>query len=96
MKDVWFKEDRALAKNDKSKSLSEHKSQTEKVLRNSTLFRDRLERILQDMLVQTLNDDEDFTKPTWEREHVANISRRKTINEVLSLIDFKEDKTNVR
>lgn len=96
MKDVWFKEDRALARNDKSKTLTEHKQQTEKVLRNSTLFRDRLERILKDMLVATLDDDEDFSKPNWEREHIANISRRKTINELLSLIDFKEDKTNVR
>ena len=90
MKDVWFKEDRALAKADKSKSVAEHKAATEKVLRNSTLFRDRLERILKEMLIATLDDDEDFSKPNWEREHIANISRRKTLNEILSLIDFSK------
>jgi len=85
----WFKEDRDLAKADKSKTIEEHKDATKKALKNSTLLRDRLERILNEEIHRCLLDDEDFSKPDWEREHVANISRRKALREVINLIDFK-------
>lgn len=91
MKDVWFKEDRALAKDDKSRTRQQHIQESKKVLLNSTLFRNRLERILKDMIDESLREDEDFSKPNWEREHIANISRRKVLKELLSLINFKED-----
>lgn len=82
----WFWEDRDLPKNEQA----EAKRESEKALRNSTLFRRRLERILQHELEQSYRKEEDFDNPNWERIHVSEISRRKTLREILKLIDFKE------
>ena len=95
MDTTWFKEDRQLAKNDPEKSLEEHKAATKAALLNSSIMRDRLERILNEMIESSIVNDEDFSKPNWEREFVANASRRKTLREIKKLITFKE-KTNVR
>ena len=80
----WFKEDRELPKNEQKEAVKE----TEKVLRNSTIFRRRLERILQDEYDTTLRLEEDFDDPNWERKHVAAISRRKTLRDLMKLIKF--------
>lgn len=82
----WFIEDRELPKNEQA----EAKKESEKALRNSSFFRRRLERILQHDLEESYRKEENFDDPNWERIHVSEISRRKTLREVLKLIDFKE------
>lgn len=82
----WFKEDREEARKDGTKTETELKRESEKALKNSTLFQRRLSRILMEELEKTLRDDEDFSKPNWEREHVANIARRKALKDVINLV----------
>jgi hypothetical protein len=53
---------------------------------NSTLFRGRLEEILEDELQASFLREEDFNDPNWERNHVAEVSRRKTLRGILKLI----------
>lgn len=81
----WFKEDRALPKSEQKEAMEESR----KALKNSTFITRRLSRILGEMIEQSNKDDEDFSKPNWELEHVANISRRKALREVLNLLDLK-------
>lgn len=78
----WFKEDRMLPKNDQR----EAKAESEKALKNSTLFQRRLDSILDDLIEASHRDDEDFTKPNWQLEAVAGVSRRKAIGEIKRLI----------
>lgn len=80
----WFKEDRALPKNDQAEAIEESK----KALRNSTLFRRRLEGILSDLIEESYRKEEDFENPNWERIHVSEIARRKTLREIKNLIDI--------
>ena len=80
----WFLEDRKLPKNEQQQAIKD----TEKALRNSNLVRDRLRDILEHELDQSLRYEEDFEKPNWERIHVSEIARRKTLRQVIKLIDF--------
>jgi len=80
----WFKEDRALEKNEQQEAVAS----TQKVLKNSTILRERLQRILQDEFDKTLRLEEDFDDANWQLKHVAQISRRKTLREIMKLIDF--------
>ena len=82
----WFKEDRALARKDKSVSLQELTAESKKALKNSTLFQRRLDQILDDLIEASVRDDEDFSKPGWQRQAIANISRRKVLGEIKCLI----------
>ncbi len=84
----WFAEDRAVSKNDPTVTLAELQVESTKALKNSTLFQRRLEQILDDLIEASNRDDEDFTKPSWERELLANISRRKTLKEIKKLIQL--------
>jgi hypothetical protein len=84
----WFKEDRELARKDKEFTEAELKAQSKTALKNSTLFQRRLGSILDDLIEESNRDDEDFSKPGWEREHVANISRRKALREIKKLIQL--------
>lgn len=86
----WFIEDREAARKDPSQDEKKLKEESEKALRNSTVFQRRLARILQDEFDKTLMDDENFEKQKWELRHISNISRRKTLREILNLINFKE------
>jgi len=89
----WFKEDR-----DKYPR-SEQKEQIEKsavALRNSTLMRRRLTDIMTEDLERTYLVEEDFEDPAWERKTIAAAAERKVIRRYLKLLDFKEDKTDVR
>ncbi len=88
MDSKWFKEDREEAQKDKSVSLDKLKKESTTALKNSTLFSRRLERMLDDLIGESNRDDEDFSKPEWERRHVANISRRKTLREIKKLIQL--------
>ena len=81
----WVKEERQLPKQDQEEAIKE----TKKVLQNSTIFQRRLDRILEEMFNTSLRDDEDFNKPGWEREAVANASRRKVLREIRKLIELK-------
>ncbi len=81
----WFKEDRALPKGEQE----EGKQESEKALKNSTLFQRRLERIIDEMSDASERNDEDFSQPNWELNNVANISRRKTLREIKQLIQLK-------
>jgi len=82
----WFEEDRALARKDKTVPLEELKKESEKALKNSTLFSRRLDRILDTLIEESNRDDEDFSKPGWMRQAIANISRRKALKEIQKLI----------
>lgn len=81
----WFKEDRVLPKDEQK----EAKESSEKALKNSTLFQRRLTNILKDLIEEANRDDEDFTKRDWATTAVANASRRKTIRQIIKLIDLK-------
>ena len=87
----WFKEDRELARKDPTKTAAQHQAETTKVLKNSTLFRNRLERILSEMMDETLRDDEKITEPGWKKRALANAARRKALRDIINLINFKED-----
>lgn len=80
----WFREDRTLPKKEQAEAIKESK----KALQNATLFRRRLEAILNELIEESLRKEEDFENPNWERIHVSEISRRKTLREVLKLIDI--------
>jgi hypothetical protein len=84
----WFIEDREEARKDKSKSVSTLREESRKALKNSTIFQRRLERILKEEVELSDRSDEDFTKPDWERVSVSNISRRKTLREIIKLIQL--------
>lgn len=85
MDSQWFKEDRKLP----SQEQAEAKEESKKALLNSTFFQRRLERILNEMIAASGRDDEDFSKQNWQLEHVANISRRKVLREIIKLIQLK-------
>jgi len=80
----WFLEDRKLPKNEQAQA----KRESEKALKNSNLVRDRLRAILEQELDQSFRYEEDFENPNWERVHVSEIARRKTLRQVIKLIDF--------
>jgi len=80
----WFREDRALPNEERHKAITESK----KALLNSTLFRRRLEAILDEMIEESYRKEENFDDPNWERIHVSEISRRKTLKEVKKIIDI--------
>ena len=81
----WFKEDRALPVSEQNEAIEESR----KALKNSTLLNRRLSRILEEMIQKSHTDDEDFSKPNWQLEHVANISKRKVLLEILNLLNLK-------
>ena len=80
----WFKEDRKLPKNEQADAIKE----TEKALKNSTLLRGRLKDILDTELMESFRIEEDFDDPNWERKHVAEAARRKTLRQIVKLLDF--------
>lgn len=81
----WMKEDRELPKQDQEEAIEE----SQKALRNSTLFKRRLERILEDLLAETDRSDADFNDINWSLKAAGNAMRRKTLNEIIKLIDMK-------
>jgi hypothetical protein len=81
----WMKEERQLPKQDQAQAIVD----TTKVLKNSTIFQRKLDRILEEMYAETLRSDEDFSKQGWQREAIANASRRKTLREIRKLIELK-------
>lgn len=78
----WFKEDRGLP------NAQEEMELTEKALRNSSIIRERLGRILKDEMDKLDLKEEHLSGPDWERQVIACISRRATLREVLNLITF--------
>jgi len=78
----WFKEDRALPKEDQRGAMEA----STKALKNSTFMSRRLDDILNEMLEAIDRNDEDFTKNYWERQAVANIARRKVLLEIKKLL----------
>lgn len=84
----WFIEDREIAHKDKTVKLETLERESRKALKNSTIFQRRLERILQEEIKVCERSDEDFSKPDWERLAVSNISRRKTLREIINLIQI--------
>lgn len=84
----WFEEDRAAARQDKSVDLRKLKEESEKALKNSTLFQRRLDRILDSLIEASNRDDEDFTKPHWDLVNATNVARRKALREVKKLIQL--------
>lgn len=79
----WFKEDRVVGDKDLTKQQTQD---TDKALRNSTLIARRLTRIIEEMIDESNRADEDFSQPNWELHNVANISRRKTLREIIKLL----------
>lgn len=89
----WFKEDREKYPRSEQK---EQVEKSEKALRNSTLMRRRLQDILNEDLEKTFTVEENFDDPAWERKTIAAAAERRIIRRYLKLLDFKEDKTDVR
>ena len=85
MDSKWFKEDRALPKQEQREAMKGSKE----ALKNSTIMSRRLIQILDEMIDACYRDDEDFTKHAWQLEAIANASRRKTLKEVKQLVTFK-------
>jgi len=82
---TWFKEERATSSKDE---LAESIAETAKALRNSTLFQRRLERILKEKLDETDRSDADFNDINWSLKAAGNASKRKTLNEIIKLIQL--------
>lgn len=80
----WFSEDRKLPKEEQKEAIEESK----KALKNSTLFRRRLEGILQKELEDSYRKEEDFEAHNWEIVHISEVSRRKTLKDVMKLIQL--------
>lgn len=89
----WYKEDREQYPRSEVKEQIE---KTEQALRNSTLLTRRLTRILEEDIEKTYLVEEDFDDPAWQRKTIAAAAERKTLRRIMKLLDFKEDKTNVR
>ncbi|MEE9586011.1 MAG: hypothetical protein V3W09_03830 [Nitrososphaerales archaeon] len=85
MNSLWFKEERELPKAEQAEAVKK----TTEVLKNSTIFQRKLDRILTGLYEETLRADEDFVKPNWEGEALANASRRKTLREIRKLIELR-------
>jgi hypothetical protein len=83
----WFKEDRKLPQHEQHQAIVDSKA----ALRNSTVMQRRLEDILVTWLEATYKDDEDYQKTDWTVQAIANSSRRKTIRQIIQLIDFKQE-----
>jgi len=79
----WFKEDRDKYKGDE---LKEQMEQSKTALKNSTLFSRRLTSILEEELEQAYRSDEDFSKPNWQTEAIANAASRKTIRRIIKIL----------
>lgn len=89
----WYKEDREQYPRSEVKEQIE---KTEQALRNSTLLTRRLTRILEEDIEKTYLVEEDFDDPAWQRKTIAAAAERRTLRRIMKLLDFKEDKTNVR
>ena len=83
MDNRWFKEDRESYTGEELKEQIE-KSKTS--LKNSTLLTRRLTSILEEELEQTYRSDEDFSKPNWQTEAIANAAKRKAIRSIIKLL----------
>jgi len=80
----WFIEDRKLPKEEQKEAIE----QSKKALKNSTLFQRRLEGILQKELELSYSKEENFEAHNWEVLHISEVSRRKTLKDVLKLIQL--------
>lgn len=78
----WFVEDRKGPPDEIAESIEKSTI----ALKNSTLLTRRLKVILETEIDATNRKDEDFSNPTWEREAIANISRRKALREIIKLL----------
>ena len=86
----WFKEDRVPGDPKLSK---EQAAETEQIISNSSIVRERLARIIKEDIAKTYEVSEDFANPAWERETIAAAAERKALRRYLKLI--KGDMTNV-
>lgn len=89
----WFKEDRTQYPRSEQQ---EQVKKSEEALRNSSLMQRRLLAILNEDLEKTYMVEEDFSDPAWERKTIAAAAERKVLRRYIKLLDFKEDKTDVR
>lgn len=78
----WFKEDRALPKNEQAEAVRE----SEKALKASTLLVRRLKLILEDEIQKTYRNEEDYARDNWHQVVLASAARRKTLKEVINLL----------
>ena len=85
MDSKWFRLDRKLPKNEQAEAVKA----TKETLRNSRVMKERLEDILTGEIETSYRLDEEFDDPHWERKHVALVSRRKAMRDILKLLDFE-------
>lgn len=83
----WFVEERKLPKEEQAKE----KKEIEKILRNSTIIRNRLLRMLQEDMDKTYEVEENFDDPAWERKTIAAAAERKTIRRYIKLLNWRHD-----
>jgi hypothetical protein len=84
MDSKWFAEDRKLPKEEQKEAIEKSKE----ALRNSTIFRRRLEGILKEELEKSYLKEEDFEQDNWERIHISEVSNRKTLRKIIKLIQL--------
>ena len=78
----WFKEERELPREEQADA----KAEIEKIIRNSSIIRKRLHRMLEEDLHNTYAIVEDFDDPAWERKTIAAAAERKLIKRYIKLI----------
>lgn len=83
LNDRWFKEDRELYRGEE---LKEQVQESEKALRNSSLFSRRLKRMLEEDLEKAYIVEEDFENPAWQLKTIAAAAERKVLRRIIKLL----------
>jgi hypothetical protein len=81
----WFKEDRVPGDATLTKEQSQ---QTEDVIRNSSIIRERLIRIIEEDIAKTFEVEENFDDPAWKRKTIAAAAERKTLRRYHKLLNL--------
>jgi hypothetical protein len=63
------------------------KEDLEATIRNSTVIREKLTQIIDDLIKNTTTTDVDFDNPNWAYRQANLIGQRKAYNEIRKLID---------
>ena len=78
----WFKEERKLPKHEQA----EAKEEIEKIIRNSSIVRDRLLRMMTEDLEKTYEVEENFDDPAWERKTIAAAAERSVLRRYIKTL----------
>lgn len=82
MNSIWFKEERALPKEQRAKAMSEAKD----ILGHSVFVTDKLKRILEDEIHTYHLKDEEYELDGWETRALANAGARRALRKLLNIL----------